>query len=84
MINDAMFYDKEKLNPFTSKIKELCTIHGSTNVKLRDGQIREVTYKKADPEEGISEGFMHGDWDMIWFADGSSVTNKDFDMVENA
>jgi hypothetical protein len=82
MINEAMFYDKNKINPFTEQVKDRAEVHGHALVKLRNQSYREIRYRPRDEEEDCDEMFVSGDWDFLWHMDGSSVTSSDFDMVK--
>jgi len=83
MINEAMFYDRDKLNPFTTEVKRICIKSGKCLVKLRNNTFAEIFYIPANEENDEKEGFRGKDWEGCWFPDGSSLTSDDYDMVEN-
>ena len=82
MINEAMFYDNEKLNPFTEEVKRLCIDNGKCLVRLRDETIKEIKFLPACNESDSTESFITDGWDYVWNLDGSSITSEDFDMIE--
>ena len=85
MRNEAMFYDKDKPNPFTEIVKQECLANGKFLVRMRNGTFVEVIYCPADEEDDYSGGFETEGVGMFsgrWYMDGSSLTSQDFDMVE--
>lgn len=86
MTNEAMFYNREKLNPFTAELKARCERDGEALVELRDGVMVKVTwvprgsYGEDDP---CYDQFRDTRKDscLAWYADGSSFTSSDFDIV---
>ena len=80
--NEAMFPPScDDLNVFTEKVKARYLDGALVMVKLRDGQWREISYR-AEDEDGITcSSFESKDFGW-WYADGSSPTSNDFDMVE--
>jgi hypothetical protein len=84
MKNKAMFPpSNEELNEFTEVVKALAILDDTCMVGLRDGTFTKVKHLPVDEDEedsGESFGEIHrnGRW---WYADGSSPTNSDFDMI---
>lgn len=81
MINKAMFYDKNQLNEFTLLIKVINEeTKTSAFVKARNGMIFEVFFRPANKSKDEEAIFYTSDWGYVWWLDGSSVKNSDFDL----
>lgn len=86
LINHNLLLDRRNLNSFTQKLKEILESdeqHGCTLVvRSRDSHLMEVE-KFVDDEDSVP-GFegSFGTRHMSWYCDGSSITSRDYDIIE--
>lgn len=73
-----MFRNRDALNPFTEHLTEKSEVNGSVRVELRNNSFVDVLFDKNE------YCFSTADWTKFWHLDGSSVTNKDFDICFTA
>ena len=82
MLNKALLASRNELNEFTEALAAECQRNGHAVVSTRDGARFEVNFCDAN-EDGNDEPLFHTlDWEYCWEADGSSVVNREFDIVE--
>jgi hypothetical protein len=83
MKNIALLTPKSRFNEFTQSMLAVISEFGHAQVVSRDGSVFTVTmiqvtadndcpFKANTPEHGM----------LLWNADGSSITSKDFDLIE--
>lgn len=77
MMNPAT-RSQDELNPFTRIISEG---EGKFLVKLRNGTMVMPKFFPAE-DETCSDSFMTEDINYCWNLDGTSVTSRDYDMME--
>lgn len=82
MLNHALLAKREDLNTFTLYLAEACRVSGSRQVTLRNQTKMDVQYMRPGEDGNEHPLFYTPDWEYCWNADGSSVVNKDFDIVE--
>ncbi len=81
MLNPATNSRRDWLNEFTNVIAATQRFGGKTKVRLRNGTIVEPIYKPAE-DETCEDAFFTEDYEYCWNPDGTSVTRRDFDMME--
>ncbi len=76
--------ERNKLNIFTAGLKDCFLETGEMSlVKLRNGNIVEVFWFSADADGTKYEGLASNTNGCYrWEHDGTSITSKDFDMME--
>jgi len=87
MKNPATHTYCDQLNEFTNVIVTNQRIGAKTKVRLRNGSIVEPIYIPAE-DETCEDAFFVEDYnyrwnfDDAWNLDGTSVTRRDYDMME--
>ena len=82
MLNKALLASQNELNEFTHALVLECQRNGYAVVTARNGIRFDVCFCPAQ-EDGNEHPLFHTlDWQYCWNADGSSVTNPEFDIVE--
>jgi hypothetical protein len=66
------------LNHFTRHLKDLC-LTSPVEVRLADDSVVSVIWN--EPNEDTRGGFRTENWGRLWRLDGTSVTSKDFDIL---
>ena len=87
MKNPATHRSQDELNVFTQHLYDMWVDFSvKTLVRLRDGTlVQPVIFLGEDHWEddfGKPRGFMTEDRKYCWNLDGTSVTNRNFDMME--
>jgi hypothetical protein len=73
---------RDELNEFTRSVWLLGNSNwGNHGVRLRNGLIVKPIYKPAE-DETSEDAFFTEDYEYCWNLDGTSVTRRDFDMME--
>lgn len=82
MINPAT-QSRDQLNPFTHMIVEYDVLSWADHwVRLRNGALVRPVYKEAEDEYCEDAFFAEGHVLYCWNLDGTSVTSRDYDMME--
>jgi hypothetical protein len=81
MKNPATHTYRDQLNEFTKVIAANKRFGSSTLVRLRNGTLVEAIYKPAK-HETEEDAFYTEDYNYCWNLDGTSVTRRDYDMME--
>lgn len=81
MKNPATHIYRDRLNEFTNVIAASQRFGAKTLVRLRNGTIVEPIYKPAE-DETCEDAFFTEDYNYCWNLDGTSVTRRDYDMME--
>lgn len=82
MLNKALLANRNELNVFTQALAIECQRSSYIVVTARNGIRFDVCFCPARVD-GNEHPFFHTlDWQYCWEADGSSVTNREFDIVE--
>lgn len=79
MKNHALLKSKYDLNRFTKELKKQIYIQDKIMVRLRNDNYVFVFHKTNAEDEDI---FFSKNWEYCWNADGSSITSKDYDIIE--
>lgn len=82
MLNKALLANRDELNEFTHELAVQCQRKGSVTVTARNGTQFEVCFGPAGEDGNDNPLFYTSDWHYCWEADGSSVTNRDLDIIE--
>ena len=84
MINPSTYYDQDDFNEFTETLYSRILEGKIPKVKLRNGQTVEISWFSEDgPEYEHFKGIDVFKNYLIWNNDGTSVTSRDFDMMES-
>ena len=82
MLNKALLTSPSELNEFTHALALECQRNSYAVVTARNGMQFGVYFCDVN-EDGNEHPLFHTlDWQYCWEADGSSVVNRDFDIVE--
>lgn len=81
MKNPATHIYRDRLNEFTNVIAASQRFGAKTLVRLRNGTIVKPIYKPAE-DETCEDAFFTEDYNYCWNLDGTSVTRRDYDMME--
>lgn len=82
MKNPATHTSRDELNTFTQIIHDKwINSSDKTLVRLRNGNIVEPIFKAAE-DETCEDAFFTEDYSYCWNLDGTSVTRRDYDMME--
>ena len=81
MKNPATHIYRDQLNEFTNVIAANQRFGAKTKVRLRNETIVEPIYKPAE-DETCEDTFFTEDYKYCWNLDGTSVTRRDYDMME--
>ena len=79
MINSRMFQNINDLTEFSTKLALKISNTGPVMVKTRSGAWYEVVRDKEGEE---NQCFHTKNWALVWNNDGSSIKNRDLDIVE--
>lgn len=82
MLNKALLASQNELNEFTEALVLECQSNGYGEVTTRYGTRFEVYFCDVNADGNEHPFFHTSDWHYCWNADGSSLTNREFDMVE--
>jgi hypothetical protein len=85
MLNETLLTTQNTYNPFTTKLKELCIgkwFATKILVKLRNGFYVEVEYCDEQYNDDNFEGFKSEYPSLVWFPNGESYKNSDYDLIE--
>lgn len=82
MLNTALLASRNELNDFTQELAAECQRVGSRIVKVRNGMWFCVSFCAANRNGNDDPLFHTSDWEHCWEANGASVANRDFDIVE--
>ena len=80
MINTATL-PRDQLNSFTHLIANGRVIKTGRWVKLRNGTLVRPVFKAAE-DETCEDAFFAENYKYCWNLDGTSVTRRDYDMME--
>lgn len=82
MLNPAT-QPQDQLNEFTEAVRRVGTYRylGRYRVKLRNGDLVRPLFKEAE-DETCSDCFITEDRKYYWNLDGTSITSRDYDMME--
>lgn len=82
MKNPATHTSRGELNEFTQYIHDTWVdFSQKTFIKLRDGTIVQPIFVPAE-DETCEDAFFTEDYRYCWNLDGTSVTSRDYDMME--
>ena len=81
MLNPATHYDRNRPNDFTNMIIINQRYGVKTLIRLRNNTMVFPFFKEAE-DETCSDVFATEDWKYCWNMDGTSVTSRDYDMME--
>lgn len=74
--------DRNELNTFTSVVKMFNEFGwGTHGIRLRNGDVVKPVYREAD-DDLCESSFVTTSPMMYWNLDGTSVSNRNFDMME--
>jgi hypothetical protein len=87
MLNETLVTTPDTYNPFTTKLKELCMgelVPTKILVKLRNGFYVEVEYceEQYNNDDDSFERFKSEHPSLVWYPNGQSYKNFDYDLVE--
>jgi hypothetical protein len=68
------------LNHFTRHLKDLC-LTSPVEVRLADGSIVGVLWDKPNEDHSDRGGFRTENWNRFWNPDGTSITSRDYDII---
>jgi hypothetical protein len=76
-INHAMFASRDELNSFTEELRQSC-------IESDDGKVLVILRNKSYVSVMFSDEsntFHTENWDLCWNANGSSLKNRELDIV---
>jgi hypothetical protein len=77
--NTALIANRNQFNKFTYNLALTCKTEGAHLVSLRNGQMIRVCFEQD--AESDKQMFRTTDWSKVWYADGSSYSSSDFDII---
>lgn len=82
MLNPATHLQRDQLNMFTQVIADRwLDFSDKTFVRLRNGTIVQPIFKPAE-DHTCEDAFFTEDYNYCWNLDGTSITSRDYDMME--
>jgi hypothetical protein len=79
--NKTLLRTRDDFNKFTKLLKVL-TSYGPVQCLTRNDTLVKVSFKYANDPNTESDTFYSPDYAHVWYNDGSSVKNDEWDLIE--